>query len=381
MPDTQDAPRVGFGSLACASAAAWEAHFRESTQVTLKPTMLSIHDRQGMEAYFRSRGLDLHLLRCLRNDFLKKDLSAEQAVKHVPPSEREDVRAAVCFHPLRVKTQRRSDGGEATKLVLEATDGSLIESVILRPNPARITLCVSCQVGCAGGCTFCATGRMGLVRQLSAAEILDQVVHAGQVLASEGRRRIRNVVFMGMGEPLQNEEALYEALSALTSAQCFGLSAQRMMVSTVGIPAAMLRFAERFPQVRLAVSLHSARQRVRERLVPPARRYPLAELRRAIQGVADIQQQEVMLEYLLLRGFTDSDDDLQALCAFVRGLPAWVNFIEYNQVEGGQAFAPTPDEVRDRFMDALKALGVLVLTRRSLGGEIGAACGQLAGRG
>jgi len=340
--------------------------------------MLSIHDNQGVDTYARSLGLDLHVIRLLRNDFYKKFLPDKQAVERLPELERSAFRASVSLHPLCVRERRDSSEDDATKLALATADGHCIECVLMRPSSARVSVCVSSQIGCGGGCLFCATGRMGFVRQLSAAEILDQVLHAGQLAASAGQR-IRNVVFMGMGEPLCNEQSVGEALEVLTSPRCFDLSARRMMISTVGVPDAMVRFARRFPSVRLAVSLHSARQAVREQLMPLARHHPLDRLRSAIRTVADIQGQDIMLEVLLLRGVTDTDEDAMALCEFVEGLPVWVNFIEYNPVPGLTEYQPASPDVLARFMAALKERGILVMARRSLGRDIGAACGQLAG--
>ena len=159
----------------------------------------------------------------------------------------------------------------------------LIESVILRIATGRTTLCVSSQVGCAAACDFCATGKMGIARNLSPAEILDQVVQARQIAAAEGRT-IRNLVFMGMGEPFHNEENLYATLAALAAPELFHHPPSRILISTVGLPDAMIRAARRFPEVHFALSLHSARQDVRERLIPLAARYSLGEFAIAASG-------------------------------------------------------------------------------------------------
>lgn len=338
--------------------------------------MLSIHDIAGVEAWARSRRVEVQALRRLRNDFYKKHRSAEDAVRPLPDSVRSSFLRDVRFHALSLHSRHDSAADSATKLVFEAMDGRRLESVVLRMD-ARTSLCVSCQVGCAGACTFCATGHMGFVRQLSFEEILDQVVLAGRILAAEGRR-LRNVVVMGMGEAFHNEEALAQALDVMLAPTCLGLSAKRLMVSTVGIPDAMVRFAQRFPAVRMALSLHSARQDVRERLIPLSRRYPLEQLRQAVRDVGSIQGLDVMIEYLLLDGVTDTDEDVAALRDFCRGLPCWVNLISYNPTDCGPRFRGSSDTAREGFERELKADGLLVMTRRSLGRDIAAACGQLA---
>ena len=337
--------------------------------------MLSIHDIAGVEAWTRSRRVEIQALRRLRNDFYRKHLPGEDAVRRLPESEHPSFLRDVRFHALGLHSRHDSATDAATKLVFEAADGRRLESVVLRMD-ARTSLCISCQIGCAGGCTFCATGHMGFFRQLSCDEILDQVVLAGRLLHAEGRR-LRNVVVMGMGEPFHNEDAVARAVDVMLTPTCFGLSGKRLMVSTVGIPDAMVRFAQRFPTVRLALSLHSARQEVRETLIPLARRYPLDQLRQAIRDVGGIQGLDVMVEYLLLDGVTDTDEDVVALRAFCRGLPCWVNLISYNPADCAPGFRGSSDAVRARFERELKADGLLVMTRRSLGRDIAAACGQL----
>ena len=218
--------------------------------------------------------------------------------------------------PLSIAEAHDSQVDGATKLVLRTPAGYSIESVIMRTGTGRVALCVSSQVGCAAACGFCATGQMGVAKSLSAAEILDQVVLAGERLRAEGRS-VRNIVFMGMGEPFHNEEAVYEAVAALLAPELFHYPPGRILISTVGIPDAMIRCARRFPDVNLALSLHSVRQYVREQLIPLATKYPLDELRAAVAKVNEIQQNTVMIEYLMLAGVNDSADDARELAAWL----------------------------------------------------------------
>jgi 23S rRNA (adenine2503-C2)-methyltransferase len=220
---------------------------------------------------------------------------------------------------------------------------------------------------------------MGIARNLSTAEILDQVVQAAQLLAAEGRR-VRNVVFMGMGEPFHNEDQLHAALDVLTDSRAFDLNPKRVMISTVGIPDAMVRCARRFSDVRLAVSLHSARSEVRRRLMPISQRHSLNQLREALDEVTALQGHEVMIEYLLLAGINDTPRDADALVDYLRGIPAHVNLIPYNAIAESPHLSAA-DPVRSKaFAAALKAAGFPVTTRYSLGADIAAACGQLVRR-
>jgi 23S rRNA (adenine2503-C2)-methyltransferase len=207
-------------------------------------------------------------------------------------------------------------------------------------------------------------------------EILDQVIQANGQLRAEGRS-IRNVVFMGMGEPLLNETEVYQALDVLLSPQCFDVSPAHVLVSTVGIPDAMVRSAQRFPQLGMALSLHSARQEQRERLIPLARHYPLDVLRKAIEDVTLIQRRALMVEYVLLDGLNDTDHDLRELIAYLRGLRVHINLIPFNPVREEPGLIATGVERRRFFATALTAAGFTVTVRYSLGADIAAACGQL----
>jgi len=265
----------------------------------------------------------------------------------------------------------KTDG--ATKLVFQCLeDGAKVEAVILRIASGRTSLCISSQIGCAADCQFCATGAMGFIRNLTAAEMLDQVLLAKRLLREEGRQ-LRNVVVMGMGEPLHNEENLFQCLETLRDPRFFNLVERHLMVSTVGVPDAMVRFHERFPGIQLALSLHSARQEVREQLMPIARFQPLEKLKAVFPSIG-----KLMIEYLMLKGVNDGPEDLAALIELLRGTDAHINLIQFNAHPGAK-YEPVMPEARKAFGDALKNAGFKVTLRYSLGEDIAAACGQLAG--
>ncbi len=334
---------------------------------------ISLFDQQGIEQLRRESRLDPERIRSLRNALLKRFKSDEAALDGFPAANR------LALHSLELFRRCDSIVDGATKLLLRTAAGMLIEAVILRIETGRTTLCVSSQVGCAAACEFCATGKMGIARNLSPDEILDQVLQAGQLLAAEGRS-LRNIVFMGMGEPFHNEANLYRAIELLIAPEFFNVAPTKVLVSTVGIADAMLRCVERFPRVNLALSLHSVRQDVRERLIPLAAKFPLDELQRTVAAVNRKQSTSVMIEYLMLAGINDSLDDARELVAWLDGLNVHVNLIPYNPIDDAPELVGSDREVRLTFAKTIRAAGYKTTLRYSLGNDIAAACGQLVRR-
>lgn len=338
--------------------------------------MRDIHAHDAIENWRRERQLDPQPLRRLRATLLRKFAGFDQAVQQLPPEHREDFRRTFAARILTLADRRDSNRDGATKLVFRTAGDLLLESVILRVASGRTSLCVSSQVGCAARCDFCATGRMNVVKNLMASEILDQVVQAGEIIAVEGRR-LRNVVFMGMGEPLHNEPELHRALSLLVDRDAFNLHPSRIMVSTVGIPTGMVRLAQSYPQIRLALSLHSVRPQMRQALMPISERYSLDQLRDAMREVTRIQRRAIMVEYLLLADVNDTDDDLRLLVEYLRDIEVHVNLIPFNPIDDAPHLVASSPERCRQFAAGLKAAGLRVTTRYSLGSDVAAACGQL----
>jgi 23S rRNA (adenine2503-C2)-methyltransferase len=262
------------------------------------------------------------------------------------------------------------------KLVLRAGDGSLVEAVII-PEERRRTVCVSSQVGCSLDCSFCATGALGFGRNLRAGEIVDQVIHAQEWLARAGER-VTHVVFMGMGEPLLNLPEVAQAIRVLRDPDGLGLGPRRITVSTAGVVPRMAALAGIGP-VRLAVSLHATTDLVRDRLVPLNRRFPLAELLEACRAHPAGRRDPISFEYTLIAGVNDSVEDAERLGQMVQGMRAKVNLIALNEHPATHHRRPD-DAVVDRFAGTLARAGVRVSVRRSRGGDILAACGQLGAR-
>jgi 23S rRNA (adenine2503-C2)-methyltransferase len=335
--------------------------------------MTSIYDTLEIEALRNRNAVQPHRMKLFRNALFKSARNWDEALAVLPESARDDFSKNVMFEQLVLEERNDSAIDGASKLIFRTADGHLIETVVLRPRTGRTSVCISSQVGCACYCSFCATGKMGFTRNLTSAEMLDQVAQANRMVKPE-RRAIRNVVFMGMGEPLLNLENVFSAVEFLTAVPFFNLSGARITVSTVGIPHAMERFAERLPDVQLALSLHSARQELRERLMPQARKYPLDMLRDTLVKVS--RSGKVMIEYLMLAGVNDSDEDLRALEAYLADIPVHINIIPFNEYAGSN-LRGTPRSGREHFASRLKAAGFDTTLRYSLGSDIAAACGQL----
>jgi 23S rRNA (adenine2503-C2)-methyltransferase len=267
--------------------------------------------------------------------------------------------------------------GDTVKWLFELDGGARVETVLMH-YPDRTTVCVSSQAGCAMGCGFCATGQAGFQRQLTTGEIVEQVVRAAR-RSRDGGRRLGNVVFMGMGEPLANLDNVWPAVERLHAD--VGLSARHLTISTVGMVPGIRRLAASDLPVNLAVSLHAANDELRDELVPINRRYPLSVLMAACADHLRAKGRRLSFEWALIDGTNDRERDARELAELCRGLPlpAHVNLIPLNPTPGYPTRGTPRDGVR-RFRNQLDDLGVNATVRRNRGTDIDAACGQLAAR-
>ncbi len=323
------------------------------------------------EPAFRADQLSRHYFTRLAADLdAMSDLSAtaRERLRSLLPPLLTEVRATAC------------DDGETRKSLWRLHDGALVESVTMR-YPHRVTLCVSSQAGCGMACPFCATGQGGLTRNLSAAEIVDQVVQSARLLAPEGRR-VANVVFMGMGEPLANIAAVETAIHRIVdpAPAGLGISARQVTVSTVGLVPAIDRLADFGRPLRLAISLHAPDDSLRDTLVPINARWPIAQVLDAAWRYADRVGRRISIEYALIRGINDSADQARALARLLRGRPVHVNLIPLNPTPGSVWTASRPQDER-AFVAGLQAAGIATTVRDTRGREIAGACGQLAATG
>lgn len=284
------------------------------------------------------------------------------------------------FEPRQVLV---SKAGDAMKVLLKLKDGELIETVLISPVPGSWSACISCQVGCAMGCRFCATGKMGFKRDLTTEEITDQILFWRQYLKkSKIAGNFSNIVYMGMGEPFNNWENVSESIRQLTDPELFGFGSRSLSVSTSGIAQGIGRLAQEFPQVNLAISLHFANDEKRSNFMPVNKKDNMEALRLALCGYFSLTKRKVFIEYVLLEGINDGKEDVVELAQYLKSIGhqqlLHVNLIRYNATPG--AFKSSSRTAAEKFKENLQRLGVNATIRKSLGEEISAACGQLAGK-
>jgi 23S rRNA (adenine2503-C2)-methyltransferase len=334
-----------------------------------------------LENWFAARGEPRYRARQVADAVWGGHAVTAAEVQTIPAKLRGQLDAAYRFDTVEDTEIRLADGGLTEKALHRLSDGALVESVLMH-YPARgdqrerHTLCISSQAGCAVGCPFCATGELGFTRDLETAEIVDQVRHAARRLAADGKR-LTNVVFMGMGEPLLNLDRVLESVDALNDRRRFGLGARHITVSTSGVVPGIRRLTALGPQFTLAVSLHAARDPLRDVLVPLNRRWPIAEVVAAAREHARATGRRVSYEVTMISGVNDTDLDATAMAGLLRGDHAHVNLIPMNPV-AHTPWVASPDDVIERFAATLRAAGIATTIRRNRGVEIGAACGQLA---
>jgi 23S rRNA (adenine2503-C2)-methyltransferase len=309
---------------------------------------------------------------------------SETAMPDLPPKVRATLAAEATLGVLPTALETDSSDGFTRKYLLALADGERIETVLMRFT-GRVTACVSSQVGCAMGCVFCATGQMGYTRHLTPGEIVAQAVHVSRALRvghpSDDKRvrpRLRNLVLMGMGEPLHNYDAVMQATDILRDEAGLALGAERITLSTVGVVPGILRLAEEKRPMHLAVSLHAATQAERAALVPAAKKWPLDELMAACRTYSATTGRRIFYEWTLIEGKNDSPDHARAVGTLLRGLPAQVNLIPLNPTSGYDG-APTRSDAAKTFQRILADEFKLPSTvRQRRGIDIAAGCGQLA---
>jgi 23S rRNA (adenine2503-C2)-methyltransferase len=346
----------------------------------------------ALEEWLVGQGQPAYRARQIREAVWRRHAATVDEMATLPPGLRAGLDAAFRVDTIAADEATVADAGLTEKTLHLLSDGSMIESVLMhypargerrgsvpggRPeHRERHTVCISSQAGCAVGCPFCATGELGFGRNLETAEILDQVRHAARRL-SVGDRHLTNVVFMGMGEPLLNLDRVLEAVAALADPGRFGLGARHVVVSTSGVVPGIRRLTALNPQFTLAISLHAARDPLRDVLVPLNRRWPVAEVAAAARDHARATGRRVSYEYVMISGVNDTDLDADALATLLRGDLAHVNLIPMNPVAHTPWQASSPVRVA-AFAARLRAGGIGATIRRNRGQDAGAACGQLA---
>ncbi len=276
----------------------------------------------------------------------------------------------------RVEKQVSSDG--TIKCAFEVAPGKVVEGVLI-PTKSRMTACISSQVGCSLSCTFCATGRLKLMKNLTAAEIYDQVEMLNAMALEHYQQPLSNIVFMGMGEPLLNYSQVLEGISRITGTPGLGISPKRITVSTAGIAKAIDRLADDGVKFHLALSLHAADDAKRNEIMAINQSNSLEVLARSLRHFHEKTGERVTFEYIIFKDFNDGIEDARALARFCKNVPCKINIIEYNPIDAGGFQMTTPERL-EAFVSFLEGCNLVVNVRRSRGKDIDAACGQLANK-
>ena len=278
---------------------------------------------------------------------------------------------------IKVDTMQRSEDG-TVKNAVRLHDDLVVESVLI-PTETRTTACVSSQVGCSLDCNFCATARLKRMRNLEPGEIYDQVVAIDNESRLYYDRPLSNIVFMGMGEPLMNYPNVMKAIDMITSNEGLGMSPKRITVSTSGIPKMIKKMADDEVKFKLAVSLHSAVEEIRNEIMPFTKNFPLTDLRESLEYWYRKTKSKVTYEYVVWKGINDDKRSIDALVKFCKYVPCKVNLIEYNPIDDGM-FQQASEEATNAYITALEKNNIVAKVRRSRGKDIDAACGQLANK-
>lgn len=306
-----------------------------------------------------------------------KNLHSIEEMTNLSKDLRDKLSAEFTINPVSVDLLQKSKDG-TIKNGVKLHDGLLVESVLI-PTETRTTACVSSQVGCSLNCEFCATAKLKRMRNLEVAEIVDQVALIDRQSKLYFDRPLSNIVFMGMGEPMMNYKNVVEAIRKITKPEGLGMSPRRITVSTSGIPKMIKMLADEELKVKLALSLHSAIEETRNEIMPFSEKFPLTEIMESLQYWYRQTGSEITFEYCVWKGINDKDEDIKALIKYCRQVPSKVNLIQYNPIGEGK-FDHRSIAAEEKYVRELTKAGITVMVRRSRGGDIDAACGQLANK-
>ncbi|HEX8949167.1 MAG TPA: 23S rRNA (adenine(2503)-C(2))-methyltransferase RlmN [Dissulfurispiraceae bacterium] len=335
----------------------------------MRKTNLKALSKQEMEVFVLASGLPAFRAKQALHWIYEKRAQSILEISELSKDLREKLSARAYTSNLELlERQRSKDGTE--KFLFGLEDGESVESVLI-PDEDRLTLCISSQVGCAMGCRFCLTGKLGIRRNLAAFEIVDQVISVGRLVAPD---QITNIVFMGMGEPLANFGNVVEALLRITG--LLKISPKRITLSTSGIAPKILELSKEAPMVNLAISLNATTDEVRNYLMPVNKTYPLMALLDACRRFPLPARRRITFEYVLLKGINDTLEDARRLVHLLKGIPSKVNLIPFNPHQGSEFHRPEERRVIE-FQDILVGAHMTAIIRKSKGQDILAACGQL----
>ena len=333
--------------------------------------------KEELKAFFLAKGKKEFRAKQVYEWLWQKGVGSFDAMTNLSKADREILKSNFQLQPLVLKAEQRSSDG-TVKCAFELHDGHLVESVLI-PAAKRVTACISMQVGCQLACSFCATGKIPFKRNLEVGEIFDQVVYLNQLAEKYYGLHLSNIVYMGMGEPLHNYENLIGSANIISAEDGLNFSPRRITVSTVGIPDKIKQLVKDNARFNLGVSLHTAIDEKRDKIIPINKKYNLDQLKEALVYYHQETGNRIIFEYLMLGGFNDNQSDARALADYCRNFPVKVNLIEYNPV-GEDAFQKSTDQKMEEFKGYLEKRNIIVTIRRSRGSDIDGACGQLAGK-
>lgn len=342
--------------------------------------MYCIHDEEKLKEFFKEHKIEPYRLSQLQNAIYKNFIDNFDYISTVSKDVRNLLKENFYFYSLTADKIVTSQNGQTTKILWKTHDEKFIESVIMRHLTGRNTLCVSSQAGCPMACSFCATGKLGLIRNLEVHEIIEQIYYAAKFLNSAWDS-LRNVVYMGMWEPFLNYENVKKSIEIACSQKKMDLANRRVTVSTCWIIPGIKKFWDDFPQTSLAISLHAPNDDVRKKIMPVDNTYPVEDLMKSLDEYVEKTNKKVFYEYIMINGVNDHIKLADELGQLLKWRLAHVNFIPYNPGEWtGGTYMPTPKFIIQKFQSILEKYGIPSTIRATMGDDINAACWQLANK-
>lgn len=342
---------------------------------------ISIHDEKKVKELLEQKWEKSFRYAQIENALYKNFIINFDEMTTLSKEIREILKENTFLYSLKVEDLRTSKSGQTTKILFRTQSGDLIESVIMRHLTWRVTLCVSCQAGCPMGCSFCATWKLWLKRNLEVYEILEQIYYAAKLLNDEWDK-LRNIVYMWMWEPFLNYDNVKETIIIANNQKKFDLANRRVTISTCWIIPWIKRFMEDFSQTSLAISLHAPNDEVRKKIMPVSKNYPLSDLMKVLDDYVEKTNKKIFYEYIMINWVNDDIKLAHELWKLLQWRLSHVNFIPYNPWEAasGETYKPTPRIIIEKFQKILEHYGVVSTIRATMWDDIDAACGQLANK-
>lgn len=342
---------------------------------------ISIHNEEKLREFLKENKFPSFRYDQIENAIYKNFITDFNKIETIPKNLREELDKNFFYQSISVDTVKTSENGQTTKILFKVESWEYIEAVIMRHLSWRVTLCVSCQVGCPMACSFCATWKLWLKQNLKTYEIVEQILYAAKLLDSEWDK-LRNIVYMGMWEPMLNYDNVKESIDISTAQKKINLANRRITISTCWIVPGIKKFTKDFPQTSLAISLHAPNDEIRSSIMPVDHTYPLDELMASLDEYVKVTNKKIFYEYIMINGVNDSIILAEQLWKLLKWRLAHVNFIPYNPWEGAWwiDYQPTPRFIIEKFQKILEKYWVVSTIRATMWDDIDAACWQLANK-